>query len=96
MPIKKNNFCVDQYDEIGHRLYYRCINNKKRKEEKLNKIRLEKERLSPDITFHPKISKKTREITKNVNNKIKIEDRLIARQRKRKKIIKKKLLKNVS
>ena len=31
MLIKRNKFCVDQYDEIGHRLNYRCINNKKKK-----------------------------------------------------------------
>ena len=57
----------------------------------MNKIRLEKERLSPDITFHPKISKKTREITKNVNNKIKIEDRLIALGKEREKRLLKKV-----
>ena len=91
-PIKRNKFCLDEYDEIGHKLYYRELEHKLKKEKNLEKKRLENSKLSPDITFQPKLTEKTRRITKNINNKIKIEDRLIALGKEREK----KLLKKVA
>ena len=55
--------------------------------------------MSPEETFHPKISKKSQEMTKNLNKKIKIEDRLIAlgieKERKiLKKVVEKRFIEN--
>ena len=77
-PIKKNKFCKTKGDELGQKLYLKEIEHQKNKQKKLNEIRAENSKLSNDITFHPQISKRSREITKNFNNKIKVEDRLIA------------------
>ena len=77
-PIKKNKFCKTYGDALGHMLYQREIEHQKNKQKKLNKIKDENSKLSNDITFQPQISKRSREITKNFNNKIKVEDRLIA------------------
>ena len=77
-PIKKNKFCKTKGDELGQQLYLKEIEHQKNKQKKLNEIRAENSKLSNDITFHPQISKRSREITKNFNNKIKVEDRLIA------------------
>lgn len=77
-PIKKNKFCKTKGDELGQMLYLKEIEHQKNKQKKLKKMRAENSKLSKDITFHPQINKRSREITKNYNKNIKVEDRLIA------------------
>ena len=77
-PIKKSKFCKTYGDALGHKLYKKEIEHQKNKQKKLDEIRIENSKLSNDITFHPQISKRSRAITKYFNNKIKVEDRLIA------------------
>ena len=70
--IKQNKMTGD---EIGQRLYEKGMKFKLKKE--IN-IRRMKTQLRPKYNFHPQLSLKTRELTKNLyNKKIKIEDRLI-------------------
>ena len=89
--VKKNKFCKTQGDIIGQKLYEKGLKFNLIKKKKIEKRKLENENsISPEETFHPKISKKSQKITKNMNKSIKIEDRLIALGKEReKKILKK-------
>ena len=90
--VKKNKFCKTQGDIIGQKLYEKGLKFNLIKKKKIEKRKLENEnsKISPEETFHPKISKKSQKITKNMNKSIKIEDRLIALGKEReKKILKK-------
>ena len=90
--FKKNKFCRNYGDYTLQQLYKRQMGYKNNVKEKLKKKREENNsKLSPDFTFHPKISKKSREMTNNLNKKIKIEDRLIALGKEREKRLLKKV-----
>lgn len=70
--IKQNKMTGD---EIGQRLYEKGMKFKLKKEINISRM---KTQLRPKYNFHPQLSLKTRELTKNLyNKKIKIEDRLI-------------------
>ena len=76
--------------EIGQRLYERGKKYKKRKQIHIEKIQTEILNNSPKYDFKPKLSKKTEELIKSTNRKMKIEDRLIKSGKERdKKILKK-------
>ena len=77
--FKKSKFCRDYGDYIGHKLYEKGINHKSNIQKKLKqKYDYNKKLFSNDISFRPKISKKSKELTSNRNKNIKIEDRLLA------------------
>ena len=86
--FKKSKFCLDYGDYIGHKLYEKGINHKSNIQKKLK----QKYNYDDDISFTPKISKKSKELTSNRNKNIKIEDRLLALGKEQKK----KLLKKVA
>lgn len=76
--------------EIGQRLYERGKKYNKRKQIHIEKMKTEILNNSPKYDFKPKLSKKTEELIKSTNRKMKIEDRLIKSGKERdKKILKK-------
>jgi len=87
--INVHNRKIKDY-EIGQRLYERGKKYKKRKQIHIEKMKTEILNNSPKYDFKPKLSKKTEELIKNTNRKMKIEDRLIKSGKERdKKILKK-------
>ena len=92
MPIKKNKYCVTHGDILGQRLYEKCLREKIIKKKKIEEMKkLNNSEISSELTFHPKISKKSKEMNKYLNKNIKIEDRLIALGKEREKRILKKV-----
>ena len=91
--FKKSKFCLNYGDYIGHKLYEKGINYKLNIQKILKqKYNYDNKLPSDDISFTPKISKKSKELTSNRNKNIKIEDRLLALGKEQKK----KLLKKVA
>ena len=90
-PIKKRKFLKKNGDLIGQELYNKGIKFKLLKEKKLKQKRIQNSELSQDITFHPQISEKSKQLTKNINKNIKIEDRLLALGKEREKKLLKKI-----
>ena len=93
IPIKKNKNSATKGEMLGQKLYEKCLLKKKIKEKKIEKMKreLSDSQISPELTFHPKLSKKSQEMTKDLNKNIKIEDRLIALGKEREKRLLKKI-----
>ena len=90
--FKKNKFCRNYGDYTLQQLYKKQMEHKNNVEKRLKQKReIENSKLSQDMTFRPEISKKSREMTNNLNKKIKIEDRLIALGKEREKRLLKKV-----
>ena len=90
--LKNNN--NSNYD-ICHKSFEHNIRLRKNKnKEKENVLDILNSENSPELTFHPTINKKSKEITKNINKNIKVEDRLIALGKDREKRLLKKMVEN--
>ena len=89
---KIKNFYINE--KKYHKSFEKNIILKKNKNEKNNILSKSNSEISKDMAFQPKINKKSKEIAKNLNKNIKIEDRLISFDKERERRLLKKMVEN--